>query len=150
MFIRGLDPEQFSIGDLEKKNQELWNENGNELSLQYAGSYSTTQGVTVKKKADYFDYFNQKLASCTRFYNANVSDTDKNNALQIMLNRQDKGKEIDEEEVKENPLEEEIEIENQTQQVKFHEIIRRQFSRRVEVTFGVISVLLTDQIAGVL
>ena len=66
----------------------LWDENGNELSLQYANSLSTTRNVVTSERVGFFDKMNHTLSSVYRQISKLVFDPSRNNHLKVILDDQ--------------------------------------------------------------
>lgn len=65
-----------------------WADNGDLISIQYAGTASCITTVTKKGKHGIMGLFHHGLVSLTRIYQGNFEDGFKQKCIDILLNRQ--------------------------------------------------------------
>jgi hypothetical protein len=77
--------------------KELWCDNGDYISIQYAGTASTITTVTKNGKHGFFGLFQHGLVSITRFYQGSFEDNFKQKCFDVFLckNQSEMGKIID-------------------------------------------------------
>jgi inositol-1,4,5-trisphosphate 5-phosphatase len=82
-----------SDSSMYEKFKTLWLHNGNVLSVQYAGTESTTASLTMNGKEGLFGSINHGIASVSRFFISNFGDNRKQQCINFVLGRKDsKGK----------------------------------------------------------
>ena len=67
--------------------KELWADNGDYISIQYAGTASTITTVTKNGKHGFLGLFQHGLVSITRFYQGSFEDNFKQKCFDLFLNR---------------------------------------------------------------
>lgn len=95
-------PEIFSSAFISAKNnkvhsliesfKDIWSENGDSISFQYAGSASCITSVTKNGKFGVFGLFQHGLVSITRFYQGNFEDSFKQKCINLLLQKSLKSK----------------------------------------------------------
>jgi hypothetical protein len=65
--------------------KELWADNGDYISVQYAGTASTITTVTKNGKHGFLGLFQHGLVSITRFYQGSFEDNFKQKCFDIFL-----------------------------------------------------------------
>lgn len=78
-------PKDSKIHPLMQKYKDLWAENGDYISIQYAGTNSTSTSVTKNGKQGFLGYFQHGLVSINRFYQGNFEDDFKQNCIELVL-----------------------------------------------------------------
>jgi len=68
--------------------RNLWADNGDNISVQYAGTASCITTVTKKGKHGLMGLFHHGLVSLTRIYQGNFEDGFKQKCIDIFLNIQ--------------------------------------------------------------
>lgn len=76
-----------SDSSLYEKFKTLWLHNGNALSIQYAGTPSTTASLTMNGKEGIFGTINHGIASVSRFFISNFGDDFKQQCIDALLGR---------------------------------------------------------------
>jgi hypothetical protein len=67
--------------------KELWTDNGDFISVQYAGTASATSTVTKNGKHGVLGFFQHMGVSLTRFYQGSFEDNFKQKCYDIFLNK---------------------------------------------------------------
>ncbi len=67
--------------------KEIWADNGDFISIQYAGTASTISTVTKTGKHGFFGFFQHVGVSLTRFYQGSFEDNFKQKCFDIFLNK---------------------------------------------------------------
>ncbi len=67
--------------------KEIWADNGDFISVQYAGTASTISTVTKTGKHGFFGFFQHVGVSLTRFYQGSFEDNFKQKCFDILLNK---------------------------------------------------------------
>ena len=80
-------PKEAKIHPLMQKFKDLWAENGDYISIQYAGTASTSTSVTKNGKQGFLGYFQHGLVSITRFYQGSFEDNFKQKCIDITLQK---------------------------------------------------------------
>ncbi len=65
----------------------LWSDNGNNLSVQYSGTESTTSGITKDGKEGFLGAISSGLKSVNRFFINNFGDDFKQQCIDVLLGR---------------------------------------------------------------
>ena len=76
-----------SESSMYEKFKTLWLHNGNILSMQYAGTQSTTASLTMNGKEGLFGTINHGIASVSRFFISNFGDYFKQQCINLLLGR---------------------------------------------------------------
>ena len=76
-----------SESSIYEKFRGLWARNGNQLSIQYTGTESTTAALTMDGTEGFLGAINHGLASVGRFFKSNFVDDFKQECINILLNR---------------------------------------------------------------
>jgi hypothetical protein len=72
--------------------KDIWSENGDSISFQYAGTASCITSVTKNGKHGFFGLFQHGLVSITRFYQGNFEDSFKQKCIDTLLQKYLKSK----------------------------------------------------------
>lgn len=67
--------------------KDIWSENGDSISFQYAGTPSCITSVTKNGKHGFFGLFQHGLVSITRFYQGNFEDSFKQKCIDTLLQK---------------------------------------------------------------
>lgn len=67
--------------------KELWADNGDFISVQYAGTGSTITTITKNGKHGFFGLFQHGLVSLTRFYQGSFEDNFKQKCFEVFLQK---------------------------------------------------------------
>lgn len=67
--------------------KNLWADNGDNISIQYAGTASCITTVTKKGKHGFMGLFQHGLVSLTRMYQGNFEDDFKQKCIELFLNK---------------------------------------------------------------
>lgn len=74
-----------SSSKFEEMFKNLWAENGDYISIQYAGTASTITTVTKKGTHDFFGIISHGVATVSRFYKGTIEDYSKQEYFNILL-----------------------------------------------------------------
>jgi len=77
--------------DLKEKFKDLWSENGDQISIQYAGTASTITTVTKTGGHNFKGMIDHALATVTRFYQGTFEDEFKQECIDILLQKDNSG-----------------------------------------------------------
>lgn len=72
--------------------KDIWSENGDSISFQYAGTASCITSVTKNGKHGFLGLFQHGLVSITRFYQGNFEDSFKQKCIDTLLQKNIKSK----------------------------------------------------------
>ena len=75
------------VNQLMRIFKESWAENGDYISIQYAGTDSTSTNVTLNGKEGFSGMIKHSMVSLTRFYIGNFSDEFKQKCIDYLLQR---------------------------------------------------------------
>ncbi len=67
--------------------KEMWADNGDFISIQYAGTASTISTVTKNGKHGFLGLFQHGLVSLTRFYQGSFEDSFKQKCFDVFLQK---------------------------------------------------------------
>jgi hypothetical protein len=67
--------------------KDLWADNGDFISVQYAGTASTITTITKNGKHGFFGLFQHGLVSLTRFYQGSFEDNFKQKCIETLLQK---------------------------------------------------------------
>jgi hypothetical protein len=67
--------------------KDIWSENGDSISFQYAGTASCITSVTKNGKHGFFGLFQHGLVSITRFFQGNFEDGFKQKCIDTLLQK---------------------------------------------------------------
>ena len=79
--------------ELKEKFKDIWAENGDEISIQYAGTPSTITTVTKKGGHGFFGLIQHGIATVTRIYQGNFEDDFKQECIDVLLQKNIKNEE---------------------------------------------------------
>lgn len=87
----------------------MWAKNGDELSLQYAGTASTSTEVTVNEKTSIKGKITHKMTSIERFFKNNVNSKDdyRQECIDLFTGQHKRSKSMAGQEVEETMIEQE-------------------------------------------
>ena len=78
---------QDNTNEFKEKFKNLWAENGDEISIQYAGTASTHTTVTKKGGHGLFGLIQHGIATVSRLYHGNFEDNFKQECIDILLQK---------------------------------------------------------------
>lgn len=78
------------IHPLMSRFKDIWSENGDSISFQYAGTASCITSVTKNGKHGFIGLFQHGLVSITRFYQGNFEDGFKQKCIDTLLQKNSK------------------------------------------------------------
>ena len=97
-------PEIFSDGFITSKGsnahqlvsnfKNIWSENGDDISFQYAGTASCITSVTKNGKHGFFGLVQHGMVSIKRFYQGNFDDAYKQRSIDTLLQKNVKSKNL--------------------------------------------------------
>lgn len=68
--------------------KHMWDENGDKLSVQYAGTNSNISGVLEEGKQGFAGKFGQLFTGVHRYFVGNFSDPDKFQSIKLLMGEQ--------------------------------------------------------------
>jgi len=74
--------------------KDIWSENGDFISFQYAGTASCITSVTKNGKHGFLGFFQHGIVSITRFYQGNFEDEFKQKCIDTLLQKNSKSKKL--------------------------------------------------------
>lgn len=80
-------PKELKVHPLMQAFKNVWAENGDYISIQYAGTASTISSVTKNGNKGIMGYFQHGLVSINRFYQGNFEDEFKQKCIDSILNQ---------------------------------------------------------------
>ncbi|AFM98840.1 phosphoinositide polyphosphatase [Encephalitozoon hellem ATCC 50504] len=80
-------------GDVLKKMQECWADNGNSLSNLYTGSDAMKKELALKGRRSFIGYMDDFMISATRLINGRFTDRQKHSIINILLEKREDSEE---------------------------------------------------------